>query len=135
MSIQANKAVVLRLLEEAQSKGNLDVIDELLAEDFIDHTPPPGIPPTRAGFKMVFGYLRTAFPDLRVTVHEQIAEGDQVVTRKTLQGTHRGEFMGRPGTGRSVAFEVIDILTLQNGKICEHRLLLDRLAIQEQLGA
>ena len=133
MPTEANKAIVLRLVTEAQSAGNLDVVDELLAEDFIDYTPPPGIPPTRAGFKMLFGYLRAAFPDLRVTVHEQIAEGDRVMTRKTLQGTHRGEFMGRPGTGRLVSFEVIDIITLRNSKICEHRLLLDRLAIQEQL--
>lgn len=130
---ETNKVLVQRLIEEAQSKGNFDVVDELFADDFIDHTPFPGVPPTRDGVKMLFGYLRSAFPDLQVRVHEQIAEGEKVVTRKTFEGTHRGEFMGVASTGRPVAFEVIDILTLRNGRIAEHRVVFDQLAIREQL--
>jgi len=132
---EANKALVCRVVEEAQTQGNLGVVDEIFADDFIDHTPFPGVPPTRDGVKMLFGYLRAAFPDLRVTVHEQIADESRVATRKTFAGTHRGDFMGVPGTGKTITFEVIDILTIQSGKIAEHRVVFDRLGIQEQLTA
>lgn len=135
MSAEANKNLIRRLIDEAQSQGKLDVVDELLADDFVDHTPFPGVPPTRTGVKMLFGYLRSAFPDLQVRIHEQIAEGEKVVTRKTFEGTHRGEFMGVPSTGRSVAFEVIDILTVRDGRIAEHRVVFDQLSIQQQLTA
>ena len=133
MSADTNKHLVRRLVDEAQSQGNLAVVDELLADDFVDHTPFPGVPPTRDGVKMLFGYLRTAFPDLNVRIDEQVADSEKVVTRKTFAGTHRGEFMGAPGTGRPVAWEVIDILTFREGKIAEHRVILDRMAIQQQI--
>lgn len=130
---ETNKALVLRLIDEAQSNGRLDVVDELLADDFVDHTPLPGVPPTRDGVKMLFGYLRSAFPDLQVHVQEQIAEGEKVATRKVFEGTHRGEFLGVAPTGRIISFEVIDILTFRAGKIAEHRVILDQAALQRQL--
>lgn len=133
MSVQANKKLVCRLVDEAQCRGNLAAVDELLAEDFVDHTPFPGVPPTRDGVKMLFGYLRGAFPDLSVRIDEQIADEEKVVTRKTFQGTHRGEFMGVPPTGRPIAFEVIDILTIRNDRISEHRVVFDQLTIRQQL--
>jgi len=135
MSLEANKTKVRRLVDEAQTKGNLAVVDELLAEDFVDHTPFPGLPPTRDGVKILFGYLRTVFPDLRVRIHEQIAEAEKVVTRKVFEGTHRAEFMGVPSTGRPVSFEVIDILTFNGGRISEHRVIFDQLGIRQQLTA
>jgi len=135
MSIDANKSLVCRLVKEAQEGGNLALVDELLAEDFVDHTPLPGVPPTRDGVRALFAGLHVAFPDLRVTIHEQIAEGNQVVTRKTFEGTHGGPFMGIPATGNRIAFPVIDILTLRDGKIREHRLVLDQLQLLQQLGA
>lgn len=135
MSTDANKALVCRLVKEAQEGGELAVVDELLAEDFVDHSPLPGVPPTRDGVRALFAGLRAAFPDLRVTIHEQIAEGNQVVTRKTFEGTHGGAFMGIPATGNKIAFTVIDILTLRDGKIREHRLVLDQLHLLQQLGA
>jgi steroid delta-isomerase-like uncharacterized protein len=130
---ETNKALVLRLIDEAQCKGNLDVVDELLSDDFVDHTPLPGVPPTRAGIRMLFGYLRSAFPDLQVHVQEQIAEGEKVATRKVFTGTHRGEFLGVAPTSRVITFEVIDILTVRDGKIAEHRVILDQAALQAQL--
>ena len=130
---EINKALVLRLINEAQCNGNLAVVDELLADDFVDHTPFPGVPPTRDGVKMLFGYLRSAFPDLQARVQEQIAEGDKVMTRKVFEGTHRGEFLGAPPTERPVSFEVIDILTFREGKIAEHRVIVDGAALQRQL--
>ena len=133
MSVEMNKALVRRLVEDVQTAGNIDAVDEIFAEDFVDHTPFPGVPPTRDGVKMLFRYLRGAFPDLRVQISEQIGESERVVTRKTFQGTHRGEFMGVPATGNPVSFEVIDILTIQAGRIVEHRVVYDRLGIQQQL--
>lgn len=135
MPAETNKTLVKRLVNEAQVAGNLVVVDELLADDFIDHTPLPGVPATREGVKMLFAYLRNAFPDLAIVIDEQIADSDKVATRKTFKGTHRGEFMGVPATGRPVQFEVIDILTFRGDKISEHRVVLDRLSIQQQLGA
>jgi len=133
VSAEKNKAIVRRLVDEAQTNGDFGVIDELLADDFVDHSPFPGVPPTRAGVKLLFGYLRAAFPDLRVRIHEQIADDEKVVTRKTFEGTHGGEFMGVPATGRPVSFEVIDILTLSSFRIVEHRVIFDRLTVQQQL--
>ena len=133
MSTEANKALVRRLVDEGQTQGNLGVVDELLADDFIDHSPFPGLPPTREGVKMLFGYLRGVFPDLHVTIHEQIAEADKVMTRKTFAGTHGGEFMGIPATGRPVSFEVIDILTVRGGRLAEHRVVFDSAGIRQQI--
>ena|SRR5207253_2580146 len=127
------KAIVRRLIEEAQEQGKLEVIDEILAEDFVDHSALPGLPPNREGVRILFGALRHAFPDLRVEIHEQIGEGEKVVTRKTFTGTHQGEFIGVPPSGNRVQFEVIDILTVRDGKVREHRLQYDQLGLMKQL--
>jgi steroid delta-isomerase-like uncharacterized protein len=130
-----NKSLVRRLVDEAQVKGDLDVLDELLAGDFVDHTPLEGLPGTREGVRMLFAALREAFPDLRVEISEQIAEGDKVATRKTFSATHGGPFLGIPATGAPVRFEVIDILTFRDGRITEHRVIVDKLDLMRQLGA
>jgi len=135
VDLQENKALVRRLIDEAQTMGNLDVVDELLADDFVDHSPLPGLPPTREGIRILFGVMLGAFPDLRVAVSEQIAEDDRVVTRKTFHGTHRGEFLGLAPTGNPVAFEVVDILTVRGDRITEHRVVFDQLGLLRQLGA
>ena len=135
MSIEQNKALVRRVIDEAQSAGNFAVVDEIFADDFVDYSPLEGIPATRDGVKILFGVLRGAIPDLKVTVSEQIAEGEKVVTRKTFRGTHGGPFMALPPSGRPVEFEVIDILTFRDGKIVEHRLQFDQLGFLKQFGA
>lgn len=135
MSLDQNKLLVQRVIDEAQIAGNLDVIDELFDENFVDHTPLEGLPGTREGIRMLFAVLREAFPDLRVCVSEQIAEGNRVVTRKTFRGTHGGPFMGLSPSGAAVRFEVVDILTIRNSKICEHRVIMDKLGLLRQLGA
>jgi steroid delta-isomerase-like uncharacterized protein len=132
---EANKQMVQRLIREAQEGGNLAVVDELLADDFVDHSPLPGLPPTREGVTMLFGGMKQAFPDLRITVHEQMAEDERVMTRKTFEGTHRAPFLGVPATGNAISFDVIDIMTVRGGKICEHRVVADQLTLLKQLGA
>ena len=135
MSIEGNKAIVRRIVEEAQSGHNLGVVDELIADDFVDHSVPPGLPPTRDGVKMQFAMFFSAFPDLHVVIHDQVAEGDQVVTRKTFHGTHLGDLMGITPTGRPVAFDVIDILRVHDGKITDHWNVVDQLGLMHQIGA
>jgi steroid delta-isomerase-like uncharacterized protein len=105
-----NKALLRRFYEELWSQGDLEAIPELVAENFVDHHPLPGAPPGREGLAALVTTWRTAFPDMRETVEDLIAEGDKVVGRFTMRGTHGGEFMGVPPTGRSVAMSGIDIV-------------------------
>lgn len=134
MSIEDNKAIVRRFVEEAQSQGNIGAVDQFLSTNFVDHSALFGLPPTREGVKQLFTALRTAFPDLHVTIHDQIAEGNRVVTRKTFYGTHQGELLGIPATGKQVAFDVIDILQLAGWKITDHWNVVDQLGLMQQLG-
>jgi steroid delta-isomerase-like uncharacterized protein len=135
VSAEHNKAIVRHMVEEAQSRHNLAAVDELFAADFVDHSVPPGLPPDREGVKMQFAMFFSAFPDLQVVIHSQVAEGDQVVTRKTFHGTHQGDLMGIPPSGRPIAFDVIDILRLRDGKITDHWNVVDQLGLMRQIGA
>ncbi len=133
MSLEQNKAVVRHFVEEVQNQHNLAALDELVSPDFVDHsgtTSPPNLEGTKAFFAMMF----TAFPDMRFEVRLQLAEGDKVVTYKTFHGTHQGPFMGIPATGKEVAFDNIDILTVIDGKITEHWAVGDMLSLMQQLG-
>ena len=133
MSLEENKALVRRFVEVVQNQHNLDAIDELYSPDFVDHSgtaSQPGIEGTKVLFSMMFA----AFPDLHFTIHMQLAEGDQVMTYKTFHGTHQGHFLGIPPTGKQVAVDVIDIVTVKDGKITEHWTVSDMLGMLQQLG-
>ncbi len=135
MGLEENKAVVRRFVEEVQSQHRLELVDELLAPDFLTVVP-TGMPPAPRGtayFKQFYTTMLQAFPDLQVTIHDQIAEGDKVTTRKTMRGTHRGEFMGIPPTGKEVELLVIDIFRVTGGKLVEHWGVWDRLSILYQI--
>lgn len=129
-----NKGVMRRFVEEFQSGANESVAEELLAPDFVDHSPFPGVSPDRDGVKRLFAALHVAFPDLRATIHDQIAEGDRVATRKTLRGTHRGEFLGISPTGRAVTFDVIDFVRIEKGRIAEQWNVVDLMGLLQQIG-
>jgi steroid delta-isomerase-like uncharacterized protein len=131
---EEDKALVRRLVEEGQSQGNIEVVDELLAEDFADHSAFPGVPPDREGAKQLFSALHAAFEDFRAVIHRQVAEGGKVATHKTFHGVQRGEFMGVPPTGRRVAFDVVDILYVRDGRITDHWTQVDLLGLMQQLG-
>jgi steroid delta-isomerase-like uncharacterized protein len=135
MSTEQNKALVRQLVEEAINQGNISMIDELLIPDFIEHEElPPGIPPGREAPKVLFTMLRSAFPDFKATIEHLIAEGDEVVLHMTWTGTHEGEFMGIPPTGKSISINVIDILGIAEGKFVEHWGVMDSMAMMQQLG-
>ena len=135
MSTEQNKALARQLVEEVINQGNIRVIDELLIPDFIEHEElPPGIPPGREAPKVLFTMLRSAFPDFKATIKHLIAEGDEVVLHMTWTGTHEGEFMGIPPTGKSISINVIDILGIAEGKFVEHWGVMDSMAMMQQLG-
>src|SRR5262245_43394849 len=100
MSSEENKALTRRFYQEVWNKGNLDAVAELLTSDFVDHAAPPGFAPGREGAKQVFSMYRSAFPDFRLAIEDLIAEDDKVVARWVTQGTHQGELMGIPPTGK-----------------------------------
>ena len=135
MPTEQNKALARQLVKEAINQGNMRVIDELLIPDFVEHEElPPGIPPGREAPKVLFTMLRSAFPDLKATIEHLIAEGDQVVLHMTWTGTHEGEFMGIPPTGKSISINVIDILVIAEGRFVEHWGVMDSMAMMQQLG-
>jgi len=134
MSTVANKAIVRRFVDEVQSAGNIDAIDELCSPEFVNHSAPPGVPSNREGVKQVTAMFRQAFPDSYFTVEDMVAEGDKVATRKTFHGTHQGEFMGIPPTGQQVSIGLIDIVRIVDGKVVEHWSMGDNLGMMQQLG-
>jgi predicted ester cyclase len=119
--LESNKAAVLRFNREVIEQGNEAAFRELMAPNFINRTAPPGTPNGSDGIWHTFErVLRPAFPDLRVQIHEQVAERDKVTTRKTIHATHRGELLGVPATNRRVVIDVIDIVRVEDGKYAEH---------------
>ena len=130
-----NKAVVRRFVEEYQSGHDVAVAEELLADDFVDHCPFGPFSPDRTGVMALFGMFFEAFPDLHADIHEQYADGDKVITRKTFHGTHRGDFMGIPASDNSIAFDVIDIVAVRDGTMREHWNVVDGLSLMIGVGA
>jgi predicted ester cyclase len=119
--LAANKAVVTRFNKEVIEGGDEAAFRQLIAPDFVNRTAPPGAPAGPDGMIDTFNrVLRPALPDLTVEIHDQIAEGDKVTTRKTIRGTHRGELFGVPATQRRVAIDVIDIVRIEAGRYAEH---------------
>jgi steroid delta-isomerase-like uncharacterized protein len=135
MHAEANKRVVRRFVDEYQTAANEQSFAELLHPEVVDRSRPPGIAEGAEGVRQQFEAFRAAFPDFHAVIHDQIAEADKVVTRKVFHGTHRGELMGIPPTGREVQIEVIDIVRVEDGQIVEHWNVVDRLGLLQQLGA
>lgn len=131
--LEANKALVRRLFSEVFDAGRLEVADELVREDYIQHNPTVG--PGRAGLKAFVSDLRRAFPDFRLEVTDLIAEGDRVVARVVGSGTHRGEFVGLAPTGRTFSAAAIDIFRVEGGQLAEHWDVMDFYGLLLQLGA
>ena len=132
----ANKALARRLIDEAFNAGRLDVIDELFASGFVGHDPSlPEEVRGPAGVKEVIAGYRAAFPDIQVTIEDQIADGDRVVTRWRATGTHKGELMGMPATGKQATVTGITIDLIADGRIAESWDNWDTLGLMQQLGA
>ena len=136
MSADAHRAVVQRLFDEVWDQGNVVVVDEIFAPEYLDHASPPGI--INRGpenHKQLFAMLRSAFPDISNTLEEVIVEGNKVAFRNTLRGTHQGPFMGMAPTGRSFVQGQMRIVHSLEEKMVEHWAARDDLGMMQQLGA
>jgi steroid delta-isomerase-like uncharacterized protein len=130
---EQNKTLARRWFEDLFSRGDLDAANEILSADFLDHLPREeerGI----EELKRYVGIYRSAFPDIQDTVEEIVAEGDKVVVRWRSRGTHQGEFMGVPPTGRDVTFTGMRLFRIAENKIAESWVNIDERGLQEQLG-
>ena len=134
MSLEENKTIERRYMEEVWTKGNLAAVDELVANNYVDHTPMLGGSPDLQGSKQFVTVVTAAFPDWHPTIEDMIAEGDKVVVRFRGSGTHKGEFMGIPPTGKQVTMMAIAIHRIAGGKIVENWLQADMLGMMVQLG-
>ena len=135
MSTEENIAAVRRVYE-AFSTGKLELLDEVMAADCIDHNPEPGQGPGLEGIKESFVRFRAAVPDLRFTIEDIMAAGDKVVARATIAGTDEGGLLpGSPPTGKAFSVALIDIVRFAGGKAVERWGLYDGVSFLQQLGA
>ena len=129
-------AAAMGRLYELISAGDIDGFGDLLAEDFVEHEEMPGLERSKEGVKQLFHMYRAAFPDLRMEVEDLLVSGDKAVARVRATGTHKGEFMGMPASGKSVDVQLIDITRFgHDGLAREHWGVFDALSMMQQLGA
>jgi len=133
VSAENNKALVRRYFE-VTARRDLAAIDQLLAGEFVTHSPIRGTPPDREGVKQAAMLLAPVFPDFQTTIEELVAEGDRVVARWSWRATHQGELLGVPASGKQVSISGISIYRVVNGRIFEEWEQRDTLGLLQQLG-
>jgi steroid delta-isomerase-like uncharacterized protein len=131
---QDNAAIVRDFVNEVITRGNIEAAAQYVWEDVIEQVPLPGQGPGLDGLKDILRAMRAGFPDIVFTIQEQIAEDDKVASRFEWTGTHNGEFLGIPATGRPVRVWGIVIDRLKDGRIQDTRILMDTLGMMAQLG-
>ncbi len=133
MSAAGNIALVRRFIEEVLGRGDFGALNALAAPDCPDHADAPGPAPCPEALAHFLATWRAAFPDLQITVEDMIAEGDRVAARWTLRGTHRGDFLGVPATGRQVTVAGMEFYRLADGQIAERWAVVDIAGLLRQL--
>jgi len=131
---EQNKGLVNRIYDEAISSGIYDVIDELVAPDYVSHGLPTSLNGPQ-GFRKNIETFRSAFPDLYMLVEEQIADGDRVSNQGYITGTHRAEFLGVPASGQQIKVNVISIWRFEDSKVAESWTQIDLMSLMQQIGA
>jgi predicted ester cyclase len=134
MSAEDNKTTNRRFYEEVINQKHLAVVDEVAGANYVSHSFPPGLPPGREGLKAFVSAFHAAFPDGHLSIDHMIAEGETVATRLTFRGTHTGDFMGIPPTGKQVAVLALDMARYADGKLVEHWGGPDQMSLMQQLG-
>jgi steroid delta-isomerase-like uncharacterized protein len=129
-----NATIVRRFVDEVITQGNIDAAAEYVWEDVVEQVPLPGQGPGLDGLKDILRAMRAGFPDIVFSIQEQVAEHDKVASRFEWTGTHRGEFLGIPATGRTVRVWGMVIDRLQDGRIKDTRILMDTFGLLSQLG-
>jgi len=136
--LEANKAIALRLVEDVFNSRRLDLLEDVLHPEFrgrgISAFQPGGPEVGPGARRKLYEMFYQAIPDARAEVLDVVAEGDKVVLVDRFAGTHRGEFLGRPGTGNRIEWTAIHIYTVRDGKVLEDAVMMDALAIMQQLG-
>ena len=133
MTSEGHKALGRRFIEEAWHGRNLAALDDIFDANFVAHDP-TNTPPGLEGYKQQISMFHNAFPDLQTTVEDEIVEGDRLVMRFTMRGTHQGPLMGIPPTGKQITISGISIGRIANGKIVENWTNADLLGLFQQLG-
>jgi steroid delta-isomerase-like uncharacterized protein len=133
MGTEQNKAAI-RAAAELWNGGDVDAYLAHYTDDAVWHGMPPEVPPTNAGAKAFFERLRAGLPDARVEIEDTVAEGDRVVLRFTVHGTHEGELMGAQPSGNAIAVGAMSVLRFEDGKVAERWTQLDTLSLLAQLG-
>ena len=131
---EENKALDRRWFEEVWNQGSVSSYQELASRDLVMHNTPQGITGDFEGIQQAISIHRTAFPDLRFEIDAQVAEGDKVVTLWTATGTHQGEWVGIPPTGKQISIQGMTLQRYQNRKIVEGWIAVDMLDFMQQLG-
>jgi len=134
MTVEENKALVRRWNDEIWCKGNVDAADEFMSTNYVFNWAAPGMTSDRDGYKKAVAMQFAAFPDLRVTIDDMIAEGDKVVIRWTGNSTHKNEFMGIAPTNKKVKMTGISIVRIAGGKIMKEWSEMDMMGMMQQLG-
>lgn len=139
MATEGNEALIRRLVEEGWNQGNRDVVDDLMADDFVHHDPTDPNRQSRADYKQWITETLNAFPDFRVTVDDMFSSGDQVATRWTINGTHQGDLVSSMGTipasGNHVTATGMTVTRFRDGKLAEDWHYGDTLGFMMQIGA
>ena len=134
-TLDRNKAIYRRYIQQVFNEGRVDLLDELLAPSYVYHEAPPGTLPGAEGIRQVVSMFRAAFPDLEITIDDQIAEVDKVCSRATTRGTHQGEIFGIPATGNVVAMTGMTIVRIVEGRITDSWVKNDVMGLMNQLDA
>jgi len=133
--IQHNQQLIRNYFNEVWNKGNLDLLDELLNPNYLNHSSSiPDSPPGPGGLKPIVSAMRIAFPDLHYTIQDLIVTDDRVVARVKMTGTHTGDFFGIPPTNKKISVNQINIEYIENGRISEHWRITDENTMMNQLG-
>ncbi len=127
-------AIARRMNDEVFTHGKLEVIDELVADDFVEHQAMPDMPPGKDGLRAFAEMFRAAFPDLKVETLATGVDGDEVWMHSLMTGTHEGELMGIPATGKQVSVAMFDRIKFRDGKAVEHWGVSDDMGMMTQLG-
>jgi predicted ester cyclase len=134
MSTEQNKALVRRVFEEGVNQNKPNVFNELIAPDFVSSDAPPETPRGPESFRRLDAMFRTGFPDSHVTIEQEFADGDYVIHRGYVTGTHKGEFQGISPTGKQIKMKYMDIWRVVNGKMVEYWVRFDTDSLAQQLG-
>ncbi len=132
--VTTSKELYRRWIDEAWTKGKVDILDDINAPDFVDHSGLPGVSPDTAGLKQFIVGLHAAFSDVAFTIEDMVGEGDRLVGRWVMRGTNTGSFNGMPPTGRPVTLSGFDLLRVEGDRFAEVWHVEDIAGMLQQLG-